>query len=287
MRQIYYRGSLEFCNYSCSYCPFSKKRESRRQMERDREQLFRFAKKIGQEEFCGAVQIVPYGEALIHPYYWEGMAELSTFPGIQAVGAQSNFSFPVEEMLRRYGQCGGRTEKLRLWGTFHPEMTTVEAFLEQCERLMDAGVLFCVGGVGVPGHLELLRQLRAGLDGSVYVWINKMDGLGRQYTPEEIQAFLEIDRYFDLELRHVPADADACAEAVLIRGDGDIFPCVSCHSNMGNLYTDGLSGLPHKACARNVCECYLSYGGRDDIGELLDFAPYAAFRIPCKNLTKN
>lgn len=280
MRQIYYRGSLDFCNYDCSYCPFSKRGEDRRLLERDREQLVRFTETMGREDFAGAVQIVPYGEALIHEYYWQAMAELSKLPGIQVVGAQSNFSFPVEEMLRVYQECGGCMGKLRLWGTFHPEMTTVNEFLRQCEKIGEAGVLFCAGAVGVPGNLDLLRQLREGLDQSVYFWTNKMDGLGRRYTQDEIGAFLELDRYFGLELRHFPADADACAESALVQGNGDIRPCVSCHSKMGNLYTDGLSRLPGKTCTREICECFLSYGGRSDISELLDFAPCAAFRIP-------
>ena len=55
-----------------------------------------------QQQKGGAVQIVPYGEALIHPYYWEGLAALSRSPVIDAVGAQSNFSFPTEEMLSVY-----------------------------------------------------------------------------------------------------------------------------------------------------------------------------------------
>lgn len=67
-----------------------------------------------QQQNGGAVQIVPYGEALIYPYYWEGLAALSKSPVIDAVGAQSNFSFPVKEMLSVYRNHGGELEKLRL-----------------------------------------------------------------------------------------------------------------------------------------------------------------------------
>lgn len=287
MRQIYYRGSLAFCNYDCSYCPFSKNRESGRQRERDRQQLFRFVRKMAQEEFHGAVEIVPYGEALIHTYYWQGMAELGALPDIQAVGAQSNFSFPVRQMLDWYQECGGNLEKLRLWGTFHPEMTSVEAFLRQCHQLQEAGVSFCVGAVGVPGHLESLRTLRSGLDRSVYFWINKMDGLGRPYTAEEKQAWLELDPFFSLEMRHIPADASACEDSVLVQGDGTVRPCINCHAKMGNLYADGLSGLTHKICTRKVCECYLCYGNRNDLQEIQVFSPFAAFRIPSEQAGGN
>lgn len=280
MKHIFYRGSLDFCNYDCSYCPFSKNRESRRQRDRDRQQLSRFIRKIAEEAFQGAVQIVPYGEALTHVYYWQGMAELSALSGIQAVGAQSNFSFPVTDRLEQFREYGGKMEKLRLWGTFHPEMTSVEAFLRQCDRLREAGVSFCVGAVGVPGRLELLRELRSRLDRSVYFWINKMDGLGRPYTPQERQEWSALDPFFSLELRHIPANASACGDAVLVQGDGTVRPCIHCHTKMGNLYTDGLSGLSQKICTRKVCECYLCYGNRGDLQELQAFLPYAGFRIP-------
>lgn len=282
---IYYRGSLAFCNYACSYCPFSKRKGGARHVERDREQLLLFVGKIGEEGadgFSGTVQFVPYGEALIHEYYWQGMAELSRCSHIEAVGAQSNFSFPVKEMLCRYRSFGGDVKKLRLWGTFHPEMTSVGDFLKQCGRLMEAEVLFCVGAVGAPEYLDALRELRRGLDLSVYMWINKMDGMGRPYTEEEKKAFLEIDRYFELELRHIRPDRAACASTVLVLGNGDIQPCVLCHEKMGNLYADGLpKEKPGDSpmCARAYCDCFLAYGGRKDIEELRAFGAHPAFRI--------
>lgn len=279
IQHVYYRGSLSFCNYRCQYCPFSKNGGGGRQLARDEKELFRFIEEIGRERFCGTVQIAPYGEALIHEYYWKGLAELSALPGIQAAGAQSNFSFPVGEMLSRYEQAGGRVDKLRLWGTFHPEMTTVLEFLEQCRELGDAGILFCVGAVGVPEHLELLRELRAGLGGTVYMWINKMDGMKRKYTDSELRAFFELDANFGLELRNFPANASACSQSVLVLGNGDVFPCVLCRGKMGNLYEDSLAGLPQKTCTRNVCDCFLSYGSRSDIGELACFGPHTQFRI--------
>ena len=136
-RQWFYRGALKSCNYSCSYCPFSKKRGSTRELEEDRQALFRFISRMdGLHSAEGALQIIPYGEALIHPYYWEGLAQLSRNPRLDAVGAQSNFSFPVKEMLSVYRQHSGNISKLRLWGTFHPEMTTVEQFVRQCNLLL-------------------------------------------------------------------------------------------------------------------------------------------------------
>lgn len=286
VRQIYYRGSLRFCNYSCSYCPFSKEKESGSQLVEDERALFRFVERIGQKKFQGAVQIVPYGEALIHRYYWRALAKLSRLPQIEAVGAQSNFSFAVKEMLGEFEKAGGEKEKLRLWGTFHPEMVSEQDFLIVCHQLKEAGILFCAGAVGVPEHLSQLQRIRKELVPAVYFWINKMDGLGRKYTQEEIQAFSALDPYFPLELRHYRADAAHCGSALFCDSKGDVYACNRCRHRSGNLYTEDLrEALWHisennRICDRRECDCYISYCNRDDLKEIASFGPYPAFRIP-------
>lgn len=286
VRQIYYRGSLRFCNYSCSYCPFSKEKESRRQMEEDKRALFRFVERIGEIKFLGAVQIVPYGEALVHRYYWQALAKLSRLPQIEAVGAQSNFSFSVEQMLGEFEEAGGEKEKLRLWGTFHPEMVSEQNFLRVCHQLKEDGILLCAGAVGVPEHLSRLQRIRRELDPSVYFWINKMNGLGRKYTSKEIQAFSSLDRYFPLELHHYRADAARCGSALFCNSEGDIYACNRCRHRSANLYTEdpgeALCQISKKdrICDRRECDCYISYCNRDDLAEMSAFGPYPAFRIP-------
>ena len=99
-RQWYYRGSLKSCNYACEYCPFSKKPASTQELEQDERQMVRFVDTLcGMDGQTCAVQIVPYGEALIHEYYWREMARLSRQEHIELVGAQTNGSFHVEHML--------------------------------------------------------------------------------------------------------------------------------------------------------------------------------------------
>lgn len=279
-RQWYYRGSLKSCNYSCSYCPFSKKRGSSREQQADKEALFRFVERInGQQEFGGAVQIVPYGEALVHSYYWEGLARLSQNPRLDAVGAQSNFSFPVEQMISTFCSHGGKVDKLRLWGTFHPEMTTAEQFVHQCRLLTSRGISYCVGAVGVPRQLEAIRQLRELLPSSVYLWINKMDGLGRNYTCSEMEAFLQIDEYFEMELLHHKADVALCGDNRFVEADGTMHRCNRCRQSLGNLYDGWLEKETGYYCSRKECDCYLSYCNREE-EQLLFFQPYPAFRIP-------
>lgn len=95
-KMILYRGSLKSCNYSCSYCPFAKHPSSAREMEKDRMDWMKFCKSLEERaEDLGrfALMVVPYGEALIHPWYWEGLAFLSRLKQAEVVGVQTNFSF--------------------------------------------------------------------------------------------------------------------------------------------------------------------------------------------------
>lgn len=290
-RQWYYRGSLKSCNYTCSYCPFCKQKGSGHQLQQDREALFRFIERIGgMESAGGAVQIVPYGEALVHDYYWQGLAVLSQNPRMDAVGAQSNFSFPVERMLSVYRAHGGVLDKLRLWGTFHPQMTTGKQFVSQCAKLSAYQIAYCAGAVGVPAHLEAIRCLREGLPSQVYLWINKMEGMGRKYTASEIEAFVKIDAYFGMELAHYTADTSVCADNRFVEADGTVYRCNLCRKSLGNLYDSSWeevweSGRMQEGdyrnyvCGRKECSCYLAYCNRLE-GQMRPFRPYPAFRIP-------
>lgn len=306
--QVYYRGSIKSCNYSCGYCPFSKREMTREQRQKDMEELFRFtayleAKKVKN---C-AVQIVPYGEVLIYAHYWEALARLSRQEGIEAVGCQTNLSFPMDDTkdwLRYYRSSGGDVAKLRLWCTFHPSMTTLETFLSQCRKLSGYKVSYCVGAVGAPGNTGLLQELKASLPKGVYLWINRMDGLKRSYTKEEKKAFQEIDAYFPLELKHKKADIGKCRKSLFVEADGKVSFCNIGRNGilpgnadgtpsqetggkeraLANFYDMDLDFLRLKkgsyTCKRKECSCYLSYCNRNDLEELLPFQPYPAFRIP-------
>ena len=281
---LIYRGSLKSCNYRCSYCPFSKRRTSARELEQDRAQWFSFLQSFpGQAAASGirALLIAPYGEALIHPWYWEGLAHISACQNIDAVGAQTNLSFPLESSLSRFTEHGGIQKKLRLWATFHPEMTTAEAFANQCRRLFAAGISLCAGAVGVPKHKNLIQTLRRILPAEIYLWINKMDGLGRPYTDEEQSAFLQIDPYFLRELAPVPSDKAQCAGRLFLEGNGSTRTCnISPPLPARSKIPDIPVPLPEPSCSRRLCSCYLAYGGRDNFLNRILFGPYPLFRIP-------
>ena len=276
---IQYRGSLKSCNYGCSYCPFAKRPSSPSELLKDREDWMRFVGHLEtQGEPYGAVMVVPYGEALIHDYYWEGLARLSRMGTMEAVGAQTNLSFDIERQLTIFKENGGRKEKLRVWATFHPEMTTVHLFAEQCRKLLSAGIRVCAGAVGVPENLETLRRLKETLPGGCSLWINRMDGLNRRYTEEEQQAFLRIDPWFYRELHVKKAMPEQCPGRLFVESDGRMRRCTISAPPEGNWYdTGGTETLP---CRKKACTCYLAYGGRMDCEERTAFGRWPLFRIP-------
>ncbi len=289
---ILYRGSLKSCNYHCSYCPFSKHVMSKRELAKDEEQWERFCQSLqkrAEDLNVRALMVVPYGEALIYPWYWDGLARLSACGFIDGVGAQTNLSFSADDVSGRFCCAGGKTEKLRLWATFHPEMTSVDQFVKTCVELKKAGVSLCAGAVGVPGQAGVIRRLREVLPGEIYLWINKMDGLGRPYTREERAFFQEIDPYFARELEPVYGDVSQCGGRLFVEGDGKMRTCNISPVLDQNWYDwierTSLSGgsrrqLPAAVCSRKLCSCYLAYGGRGDGVNQALFGPYPLFRIP-------
>lgn len=280
---LLYRGTLKSCNYHCSYCPFSKRPQSERELKRDKEQWEDFYPRLirtASSRNIRAIMLTPYGEALIHPWYWEGLAALSQSPDLDCVGAQSNFSFSLETLVRRFCQAGGRLSKLRIWATFHPEMISAEAFAAKCQESGEAGLVLCVGVVGVPENLDVIRRLRALLPQEIYLWVNGMDGRKRPYTEEEIAAFSEIDPYFYRELHGVPADPSLCRGRLFAEGDGKIHPCNINHISTENWHDWPKDEGPVPKCSRKVCSCYLAYGGRSDWMNQILFGPYPLFRIP-------
>ena len=109
-RTILYRGSLKSCNYHCGYCPFSKHRCSERELEKDRTHWFRFCESLNERAEAlniRALMVVPYGEALIHPWYWEGLGALTKPDAIDAAGAQTNLSFSIVRSLEIFEHAGG------------------------------------------------------------------------------------------------------------------------------------------------------------------------------------
>jgi len=153
------------------------------------------------------------------------LARITRIPGIEAAGIQTNLSVGAKKVLEDFTGQGGELEKLRIWATFHPEMTKIQEFSRDVKEISQAGIHICAGAVGAPEYLEGLKELKKALPKEVYLWINAMDGLKRPYSQEEIRQWEEIDPYFSRELFTPPGNKEVCRERLLVEGDGRLRIC--------------------------------------------------------------
>lgn len=295
-RSMKYRGILNSCNYSCHYCPFSKKPFSKKQEALDRMALSRLSSYLEQEKEDFTFQIIPYGEACIYAYYWEFLAKVSQNPHAKAVGCQTNVSFPVEQMITLFCQ-NGDIKKLRLWCTFHPSMVSVEDFCQRIKQLREYGILLCVGAVADPSQKEAILALRLRLPKDIYFWLNRMEGRKHPYSPQERTFFEQIDPLFFLEESHFYANPTQCRAGIFndgtmgnifVKADGSIYACPLSNVCLGNLYEKpnvtqkqehALSSCVKK-CNRKECSCFLAYQNHPAaLSHLRCLSPYPEFRI--------
>lgn len=248
-----YRGLLKACNYACRYCPFAKTAADAAAIAADREALFRFCAYVAQLRVPPRslqIFLLPYGEGMIHAHYAEALARLSGLPSVRRVSCQTNLSWNIDRFVHAVTEAGGCLGRISFWCSFHPQCTTLEAFIAQCYRLEQYGIRHCAGMVAVPGSEALAAEVRAALPVHTYMWLNRMDGLAREYTPAETAAFRAIDPFFPLELGDLAADASRCRggkDSVFVRADGRTALCLVAGRYTGNIYRIRTEGNEDKA----------------------------------------
>ena len=274
---VLYRGPLASCNYGCAYCPFAKRKDSREQLAIDRagwERFLAWAREV--DDVALGVLVTPWGEALIRRWYQDGLAELSHLPHVTRCAAQTNLSGALDWI------AAADPERLALWCTYHPEWTTLDAFVAQTRRLADAGVSFSVGVVGQREYADAARVLRAALPAETYVWINAVKALA--YSADEIAGWQAIDPLFGVNLRRWPSLGKACGageRAITVDGDGTMRRCHFIAEPIGNLYTpDWRSALRPRACTNDDCHCHIGYVHLDYLELDKVFATGLLERVP-------
>lgn len=276
---LLYRGTLESCNYACSYCPFAKRADSRARLARDAAEVARFTGWVGQQRRPVSVLFTPWGEALVRRHYRTAMRALSHMPHVRQVALQTNLSGPLAWL-----QDADR-DKLGLWCTYHPDQTSLERFLERCLRLERLGVRFSVGVVAMREHFGAIRALRAALPARHYIWLNAYDRRGPgYYRPEDLLWLDAIDPWFVYSRKPAPSRGKPCragAEVLSVDGEGEVQRCHFLPERLGNLYTDPLERmLQQRSCPRYKCDCFIGYAHREDLPFYADFGGGVLARIP-------
>ena len=279
MLTLLYRGSLESCNYSCSYCPFAKRRDTRATLARDAAEVARFVAWAAGQARPLRVLFTPWGEAIVRRHYREAMLALAALPQVSQVALQTNLSGPLA------WAADAPAGKLSLWCTYHPGQTTLERFVERTRRLDAMGVRHSVGVVARREHYDAIRALRAALPPGRTVWLNAYDRRGPGYYSGEELAWLEaIDPWFPLQHAPPPSRGAACragSEVLSVDGDGELRRCHFIPQRIGNLYADKLdSVLQERRCSRLRCECFIGYAHRRDLPLYERFGDGLLARIP-------
>jgi hypothetical protein len=275
---ILYRGPLASCNYGCEYCPFAKRKDDRAALDRDRVAWQRFVAWVAAQPATVelGVLVTPWGEALIRRWYRDGLAELSHLAQISRAAVQTNLSGSLDWI------ASANADRLALWCTYHPEWTTLEAFLAQCRKLDAAGVYYSVGVVGQREYGDAARAIRAALPADTYVWINAVKALA--YSADEVAGWQAIDPLFGLNNQRWPSLGKACGageRAITVDGDGTMRRCHFIHDPIGNIYeADWKRALAPRACTQLDCHCHIGYVHLDYLELDKVFATGLLERIP-------
>lgn len=254
---ILYRGPLESCNYDCSYCPFAKKKNTREELQYDKECLDKFVNWVVVQKRKIGILFTPWGEALIRKYYQEAIVRLSQMEQVEKVAIQTNLSSTLSWLENTH------KKSVALWTTFHPTETTVDKFIEKCNKLQSLNIQFSVGVVGKKENFTFAKELRRQLPKSIYVWINAYKREANYYTQKDINDLTEIDPLFHLNNTIYETKGKACfagESSISIDGGGNVFRCHFIKNKIGSIYTQPLEEiLSPSACTNTHCRCYIGY----------------------------
>lgn len=156
-------------------------------------------------------------------------------------------------------------------------MVNIDDFVAKVYAL-EKYISISVGVVGNPNDIEEIIELRKKIPKNVYMWINAMEGLGREYTIEEIGFFVKIDPMFTSEItRQADYNCNCCREHIFVNFNGNIQSCNRKKELIGNIYKSDF--IKNSECNGN---CYLSYSHTNNFRKNNLIGENNLFRIPKK-----
>ncbi len=261
--RILYRGPLSSCNFSCSYCPFSKTPCSADELRLDSAALGRFTEWTLSQDSQLGIFFTPWGEALIHPHYQKAISSLSNASNVFRVAIQSNLSCDLSWL----SECCRKT--VAFWISYHPDEMALTELLSKCRFLMEEEFSFSVGVVGVKQNFDAIKNLRTEMPKSIYLWINVYKSPG-YYDQGEIAYLQSIDPLFGYNLRpHASRKRDCRTghSVFSVNGDGDIRRCYFVDEVLGNIYSqDWEQALRKRPCPNEECRCHIGYVHLEHLG---------------------
>jgi MoaA/NifB/PqqE/SkfB family radical SAM enzyme len=281
---VLFRSRLEWCNYTCHYCPWNAERTrvAAEEFRADARRVARLVERVAELPRPVEFFITPKAEYLVLPHWREAVARLCALAHVERVTVQTNLSFDVAAFLDTLD-----ARKLALWTTYHPTEVgeaAREALFAKWQLLLERGVPFSVGIVGTRDNLAEAERLRGRLDRRVYLWVNAYKREAEYYSADDLARLRRIDPWFDLNNQHYPSLGQPCTagqRAVYLDDEGDLRRCFFVGEVIGNLFTDGWRTLEAPlGCPVRTCHCYVGHMHVVDLDFRGVYGNYLAARIP-------
>jgi MoaA/NifB/PqqE/SkfB family radical SAM enzyme len=281
---VLFRTRLEWCNYTCGYCPWNAtvRRVAADEFRADEQRLGRVLDRVAELPQPVEFFITPKAEYLVLPYWRRAVGRLLACPQVRRVTVQTNLSFDLPAFLDAVDAT-----RLALWTTYHPTevpAAELDGLCRKWELLRRRGVPFSVGVVGTRANLPHARRLRQRLPRDVYLWVNAYQREPNYYTAEELAEARAIDPFFDLNNQHFPSLGRPCNaghRAVYLDDEGDLRRCFFVGAVIGNIFAGGWQTLDApEPCPRTTCHCYVGHMHIVELGFRALYGDNLAARIP-------
>ena len=175
-------------------------------------------------------------------------------------------------------------QRLALWCTYHPSQADRQEFLAHCQQLMELGISFSVGMVGLRQQFDEIEALRDELPAHIYLWINAYQDVKNYYQDEEIERLTAVDPLFPLNLYPHASRNERCraGESVIsVDGEGQVRRCHFISQVIGNIYDPGFPAcLQPRPCSAESCNCHIGYVHLNRLNLYELFGPHVLERIP-------
>lgn len=280
-KDIFFRGNIDFCNYSCSYCPFAKKTQSIDKIQKEEDnlkKLFFYVKNMDED---ANIMITPYGEALIHPIYQVFIARLSTLDNVRKIGIQTNLSVDTKNLISTLEENKAYFSKIMIWATFHSQFADIKQFCNKANQLSELISISC-GIVANRKNFEEIKNLRQGLRPDVYLWINAMDKIKNKFTEDEISSLSHIDPFFAYEFyeKRIDFKKSRSDDFSICQSYDKIYADINKYSS--SCFFKKKKAISSSCNNHKICDCYLGYSNFKDNYLSRFFGENIIFRIPQK-----
>lgn len=258
---LYYRNFLRYCNYKCSYCPFSKYKLNKNDLEKDKEYFEKFIEFLKKSPDKFRIFIAPRGEVLNFEHYKSGISLLSNMDNILEIVVQTNLSGDLE-WLEKVNK-----DRLSLWATYHPVEVGLEKFYGNLEFLDSRNIKFSVGAVGVRENFDMIFNLKEKMkflkNTRPYFWINAYKDEKGYYSKKDLEFLCTIDHLFEINLKNYKSMDYKCKTGENVfwtEYNGKIHRCWQDRKKLGNIFENSFKDIKISGgCRYSRCTCYIGY----------------------------